>query len=264
MQISDVDFRNMLAELFDSDTPRFDSMCKIARDQLTPLVNKWCASNSILRDKGLEDEIIQKTSVRLMKYSITKFFYAQGADTPNTDPDEYCKWMFAIVKNVAKDEIKSAKAKSYADISELADFIPAEEEDYFAREDASHALERVVEAVVGLRVGVHKMLVWLLLVSASANSGAKNSVIISAIVKRYHGSSLNTLYSAVKTQFVLHPYLYLSATCKATIESALNRSCEGGTVGDSNLDCYFGQAEGKYCISDWVYKINLSVRRSFS
>lgn len=264
MQISDVDFRNMLSELFESETPRFDSMCKIARDQLTPLVTKWCASTPLLRDKGLEDEIIQKTSVRLMKYSLTKFFFAGGADTPNSNPHEFCKWMFAIVKNVAKDEIKSAKAKSYTDITELADFIPAEEEDYFAREDASCALERVVEAVVGLRVGVHKMLVWLLLVASSANSGAKNSVIISAIVKRYHGSSLNSIYSAVKTQFVLHPYLYLSGSCKATIERALGKSYGGGTVGESCLDCYFGQSEGKYCISDWIYKINLSVRRSFS
>ena len=87
MQISSVDFNSMMAELFEYDTPKFDSMCKIARDQLTPLVTKWCVTNPSLRDKGLEDEIIQKTSVRLIRYSLDKFFFAGGREEPNNDPE---------------------------------------------------------------------------------------------------------------------------------------------------------------------------------
>ena len=264
MQISSVDFNNMMTELFECEVPRFDSMCKIARDQLTPLVTRWCAGSQALRDKGIEDEIIQKTSVRLIKYSLTKFFYADGREEPNSSSEEFCKWMCAIAKNVARDEIKALKVKRYTDISELAELLPAEEEDYFAREDASRLLESLVEHVSSLRVGVHKMLVWLLLIAASANSGAKNSVIIAAIVKRYGAEPLDTLYRAVQSQFTLHPYLYLSPAGKASIALALGKPHGEGTVGQSCLNEYFGQSEGKYVISDWIYKINLSVRRSFS
>ena len=263
MQISSVDFNSMMAELFEYDTPKFDSMCKIARDQLTPLVTKWCVTNPSLRDKGLEDEIIQKTSVRLIRYSLDKFFFAGGREEPNNDPEQFCKWMCAIAKNVAKDEIKSLKSKRYSDITELSDFLPADEEDYFAREDASKILEGVIEAVVGRRIGVHKLLVWLLLIAASANNGAKNSVIIAAIVKKYGAEPLNKLYKGVQHQFTLHPYLYLASGTKATIALALSAPDGDKTVGETRLEEYFGRSEGKYVISDWIYKINLSVRRSF-
>ena len=100
MEISRNDFDVILTELFESDKVCFDSLCRVTSELLMPTVQYWCNTNPVLRNKNCEDDIVQDTELKVIKYSLTHFFFAGGRETPNRDPEQFNKWLFTVAKKI--------------------------------------------------------------------------------------------------------------------------------------------------------------------
>ena len=266
MEISRSDFDVILTELFESDKVCFDTLCRVTSELLIPTVQYWCNTNPVLRNKNCEDDIVQDTELKVIKYSLTHFFFAGGRETPNRDPEQFNKWLFTVAKNVMRDHVRSFSAKSYQDISDvehaLADDAPTADEE----RDVCAQLSEVIDAVINLRVGIHKILAWLLISIKILNSDGQRSKITDTVVSRFKDCPLFDMYLEIQREFLLYPDINLNAYQKTRIEKSLlaDTDRDGVQVGDLTFGSFFGSSEGKYTVSDWIYKINLSVRRSLS
>lgn len=266
MEISRNDFDVILKELFEGDKVCFDTLCRVTMELLTPTVEYWCKTNPVLYGKNCEDDIVQDTELKVLKYSLTNFFFAGGRAEPNRDPEQFNKWLFTVAKNVMRDHVRSFASKNYQDISALehalADDAPTEDEE----SEACAHLTNVIDKVINLRVGIHKILAWLLISIKTVNTDGNKTKITDAVVSRFRDCPLFDMYLEIQREFLLHPEINLNARQKTRIEKALLADADGDgvQVGDLTFGSFFGAAEGKYSVSDWIYKINLSVRRSLS
>ncbi len=266
MELSNKDFDIILSELFGTDTPCFDTLCARTVEVLRPTVEYWCSSNPILRNKCCEDDIIQDTELKVLKYSITHFFFAGGKTEPNNDRTQFNKWLFTVAKNVMRDYVQSYSARNHVSLADFEESLADEPDDIADNDEVCRELTRVVDAVINLRVGIHKILAWLLISLKIINTDGQRSKITDEVVDRFGIAVLFDMYIEVQNEFILHPVIWLATEQKTRIERSLlkDTGIPGKTVGDTTFGSYFGLAEGKYAVSDWIYKINLSVRRSFT
>lgn len=260
MRFKKEEFDKMLHELFVEKPARFDTLCDIVGREILPTVRSWCATDPALQGRYCEDDIVQDTTLKVIKYCVTGFFLRDGRTEPNNDMDEFCRWLFTVARNVKRDYSNSYRERILVDYDALEERVGDEiGEDHRAEELAS-----VFDIVFSLDMGVHKLLAWLAVSLTILAETDKRKVATEMVVDRFARKTLDQMWSYLLTQLGRYPSLKPTEAETATVRAALDARDELGIrIGDREFYTFFMAKGGKYSVSDWLHKINQLIKRRY-
>ncbi len=259
MRFTRAEFDEMLHQLFDTDEPCFDALCAISECELLPVIKGWCARDRALSGKNLEFDIMQDTQVRLMKYCITRFFLRGDREQPNDSPDEFCRWIRVVARNVARDYSEKQREYIHVDYYEMEERIG---DDMSDDDDLGDELRRVFDAVFTLKIAVYKLLAWLCVSVIILGETDSRSVATDTLVSRFGESTLDGLCDLFLREIAKYPALVPTDTTVLYLRALLDETDgDGVRLGDRPFSYFFMAKGGKYSVSDWIHKINLSIKR---
>ena len=262
MQFPEKLFQEAISDIFDRTPASFERLCTLSDALLRPTVTAWCMSSPALNGRCCEDDIIQEIQLRMIKYVIGDFFLRHG-DEPNRDSAQFRMWLFTVAKNTKVSYIRSVCRTSVTDIEPFTETIPSGDEfDNGDREDMSLTICRAISAVIGLRVGVHKILAWLTVSILVLNEDVKRSVATDFVANDLGSSTLYEMLDFLCRELTRHPYVRIAPEDMERLEELLREDCDGEPMGNRTFSDFFTSKGGNYSISDWIYKINKTIRRS--
>lgn len=257
MRFTQDEFNTMLNELFVEEPARYDTLCAIAMKHLQPIINGWCISFS-LSGGEYQFDVMQETLAKLMKTCVTHFFLRDGRTTPNTDIDQFCKWITTVARNVTMDVLKKLGKRSTVDIEPWAESIGSEEPERYLVED----IDAVFDAVIDFNMGVHKLLAWLCVSVVILNEADDRSDATEIVVERLGMATLDEMLEFLLRELRYYPALLPSDNQLARIRASLDEPDELGVrMGDRPFYTFFMAKGGKGSVSDWYHKINQLIRR---
>ena len=258
-QFTEQEFEKMISELTDESHPSFDTLCAIAEKTLRSRVRYWCATDSALAGKKLEDDIMQEIFLRLIKTTVTGFlFRKENNGEINNDPDGFKSFMFTVAERI---KIDTANAERKRD-SRTRGFIDGEEEkipdesgdggDEYRRERLAEAFNIVLES----DAGVYKVLTWLaqslFIIELDITKIRSNDAIISAFSEKTLFEMRDTVLEFAKKV----DWITVSDEQIKRINKALNAAAGDKRTGDIKYKDFFMKKGGKATISDWVNRMN--------
>jgi len=258
----------MLKELFEFEEPCFDSMCNLAECYLKPKIARWCGVYGISSHLLNISEIMQNVHLLLIRRSLDRFFFL-NREVPNTDYTEFIKWITVVGKNAVRKFAEKLRATQHESIYNYDYTVTEERDEISARieqEDASIKLAKIIDCVISLRAGVHKQLIWLLHCLQILITDTKRSLVIAQTVEEYHDKPLSELYKDVLKSFNEQSVVSLTEKQKLSISKMLDAKHEETDIAlkDVKLSEFFStetEKNGAYVVSDWIYKINISIRK---
>jgi len=261
MRFTPDEFQIALRELFVEEPACFDTLCVIAEKELMPAIRGWCADDNALRGRDCECDIMQDTLVRIIKYCITGFFLRDGRNSPNTDMQEFCRWIYTVARNVKRDYSNSYRERIIVDYSELEGRIGDELGEEFVGEE----LASVFDITFSLKMGVHKLLAWLAVSVVILNETDKRNVATEIVVNRFGKATLDEMLEFLLRELRRYPNLLPTDSELAGIRKLLDEPDELGVrTGDRPFYTFFMAKGGKYSVSDWLHKINQLIKRNYS
>lgn len=262
MKFAEEVYQKAFADVMDKEKADFGRLCVLVDALVRPTVTAWCMTTPILAGRCCEDDIIQEIHLRVIKYSVGDFFFR--GDTPNRDSTQFRMWLFTVAKRAKISYIRKIAKDQTSDLEPIAEIIPADDKPFEEadREDFSLALTKAVSAVISLRVGVHKQLAWLAVNFILLNQDIKRSAATELVVRNFGDKTLDELLQFCLYQISCHPYIKISPEDKDRLISLLNQTKGGVRVGDAVFRDFFTSKGENYSISDWICKINTTIRRS--
>lgn len=255
------EFNIAICELFNEEPACFDTLCEISERELMPSIRGWCAADNALRGREVEADIMQDTLVRIIKYCITGFFLRGERTEPNTDVNEFCRWIYTVARNVKRDYSNSYRERIIVDYSELEGRIGDEIGDDFVGEE----LASVFDVTFSLNMGVHKLLAWLAVSVVILNETDQRSVATEIVVDRLGNSTLDEMLEFLLSELRYYPALMPNENEVLGIRAMLDERDELGVrIGDRPFYTFFMAKGGKYSVSDWLHKINQLIKRNCS
>ena len=265
-RFSDDEFQKMVFEITTQEHPDYSMLCNIASKQLWPYIKRKCAGCASIRRRNAEEDVMQEIHCRLIKTCVTGFFLRCGSTSVNTDPDEFCKWMYTVARNIFLDY---ANMMNGIDLRtrpiEEGEEIPVTPQPIFDQdqEEVQDKLRRAFAIVIESDNSIYKILTWL----------AQCIVVLRADITRIQSNDIlidefseKTLYEMrdIITAFAKEvPWLLISETQLKRIDDALDKEFDAHRrVGEVQFKSFFMKKGGKGSISDWVNRMNgMIVRR---
>lgn len=265
-KFSNEEFDLMLSELFDNEQATFDTLCMIADKQLKTLVRKKCNEFSSISRRLEHEDVMQEVHIRLITRCVTGFFLRNGAAEPNRDPDEFCKWIYKVAKNVICDY-----GRKNASIDLRVRFWEEDEEygiidetifDEDALEDDRERLRKAFAIVLDADASIYKILVWIaqciVILSADVTKIQSNEILIN----EFSNKTLSEMRDIVIHASRLIKWLEFTPEQLERINSSLSQPfADGKTYGETTLSSFFMKQGGKKSISDWANRMNNLIKR---
>lgn len=265
-KFSDGEFNAMLCELFDSEQATFDTLCMIADKQLKPLVRKKCSEFSSISRRLEHEDVMQEVHIRLITRCVTGFFFRNGAEEPNRNPDEFCKWMYRVAKNVICDYgTKTAnidlRVRFWGEDEEygIIDDTIFEED---ILEDARERLKKAFAIVLDADASIYKTLVWIaqciVITRADVTKIQSNEILIN----EFSDKTLSEMRDIIIKASKLIRWMEFTSEQLERINSSLNQPFKDGkTYGETTLKSFFMKQGGKKSLSDWANRMNNLINR---
>ncbi len=250
----------ILHEIFAEEPARFDTLCVVIWRELLPTVRAWCAVDTALQGRNCEDDIVQDTIAKVIKYCVTGFFLRNGRTEPNTDIDEFCRWVYTVARNVKRDYSNASRERIIVDYNELEEKIG----DEIGESHESEELASVFDIVFSIDMGVHKLLAWLAVSVTILGETDKRKVATEMVVDRFARKTLYEMWEYLLIQLRHYPSLMPTENEIATVRIALDERDELGIrLGEREFYTFFMAKGGKYSVSDWLHKINQLIKRRY-
>ena len=260
MRFKREEFDKVLHELFVEQPARFDTLCDVVGREILPTVRSWCATDSALVGRNCEEDIVQDTIVKVIKYCITGFFLRNGRETPNDDMDEFCRWIYTVARNVKRDYSNSYRERLFVDYNELEERIG----DEIGEDHRKEELASVFDIVFSLDMGVHKLLAWLAVSVTILDETDKRMVATEMVVERFAKKTLDEMWAYTLKKLRDYPSLMPTESEIETVRAALDaRDGLGFRLGEREFYTFFMAKGGKYSVSDWLHKINQLIKRRY-
>ena len=111
---TDEEFEIMISEMTDKAHPSSDMLCSIAEKTLRSKVRYWCSTDSVLRGRRMEDDIMQDIFIRLIKTTVTHFLLRKDRNGEvNRNPDEFKSWIFKVAERIKIDTANALRNRDY-------------------------------------------------------------------------------------------------------------------------------------------------------
>lgn len=264
MLFTNEEFGVMVNELLYQEEVSFDMLCYIAEKSLKPTVIHWCQSDDSLRGRGYEEDILQEIYMRLMKTTVDYFLLRQGPDGPiNDNPQGFHSWMFKVAMNIKRDFSNRIRQHDFRtdELDEQSDIEWTDDE----RNEAERleTLKGAVSIVLESDAGVYKTLTWLaqfvFMLRHDVSKIKSNDMIVDA----FEHKTLNEMFQMIVDAAKSISWLEINEKQHRKIVEALNAQWDEDTVyGDVEYGTFFMKKGGKKSISDWVNRMNNTIRRS--
>lgn len=260
-------FDRMLHELFRQRPMSFDTLCEIAREELSKLVRDWCYRDKALGLQEAED-VMTDIQIRLIQTAVSGFFLRGGTEAVNDDPVGFLKWMTAVAKNVKNDA--ASRARRQKGMLSAVDPETVCDEEAFAdkiclSDEKTERLSLAFEIALTADTKVCKVLTWvaqnLFLYTLDGKSGQKP---VDAVLSAFQERSLFEMFSEILRASEQIPWLCISESQRERIFCQLCLPYENDTerrMGDVCYSEYFMKKGGKATISDWVNRMNNRIVR---
>ena len=257
---TDEEFEIMISELTDETHPSFNMLCSIAEKTLRPKVEYWCLTNSALRGRKMEDDIMQDVFIRLIKTTVTHFLVRKDRNGEvNRNPDEFKSWMFKVAERIKIDTAnalrsRDSKVREFEDWEEeqIPDKSYNKDEQLFQQETLAQAFKIVLES----DARIYKILTWL----------AQSLFIIEFDVTKIQSNDAIIMAFGEKTLFEMKDILFgfadkiewisIAPEQADRIDRALNTEVKNQRIGEMRYQDFFMKKGGKASISDWVNRMN--------
>ena len=260
MRFSAAEFDLMLYELLEADPPMFDTLCSIVEKELMPSIRGWCANDPALRGRYCEDEILNDTQHKIIITCITSFFLREGRTEPNRDMEQFCRWIYTIAHNTARDCASKYRECIIVDYDELQERITDDEAEEYLTED----IAAIFDLAMSFKNVIYKLLAWLCVAVIILKEADKRSVATEILVDRFANASLDSMLDFLISELRDYPELMLDASQEKKMRQALDEKDEEGVrIGDRPFSHFFMSKGGKYSVSDWIHRINHSIKENF-
>lgn len=271
MRFTRAEFDTMVEELLLSTPVSFNMLCVIAEKTLRPYVISLCANDEWLRGRCCEDDIMQEISVKLIKSTVSDFLKHAGAAEPfNDDPEGFGRWMFTVAKRKVIDFSRNVRSKScnMVDIEAVPPEKLAVDEFSDAEETETHRerLRQALSIVLEADVGVYKVLTWLaqfLFVLGDNKTKIESN---KQIIKDFENKTLYEMYAMLLNASQKLPWIVVTPEQRDRLMRALRKKRDGDiSYGDTTYRSFFmrynGEISGRKSISDWVNRMNGTIKQ---
>lgn len=268
MQFTREEFNTMVQEVLYTVPSRFDTLCQMAEITLRPLVTSWCKNEDVLKNRGLEEDLMQSIKLHLMKIVVHGFLRNDRSEgTYNDNPEGFAHWMCKVAKNYKRDYVNKLRNEGYRiDPNEPSEDIVAPASDWAKRQEQLQGLRYAFNVVLSSDIKVYKVLTWLAQVIFVVDKDMKHHKANALIVTVFENKTLNEMYHMLLTAADRVPWMTITQEQHRRIMTALCQPWdEELTYGEMPYSTFFmkcrGEVAAKKSVSDWINRVNGMVRR---
>ena len=266
MRFTREDFDTMVQEVLYTKPSKYDALCRMAEATLRPLVKGWCRNDATLRNRDLEDDLMQSLQLHLMKTVVHGFLkHSSIEEGYNDDPEGFEHWMMKVANNFKRDftnRIRRVDFRTVQDSEEaLVNVAASDGEDFAQRQEELQTLRRAFNIVMESDSRVYIVLTWLAQVIFIVEKGLAHHKANDLLVAAFENQTLNTMYRYIVDASSKIEWMHITPAQDCRIRAALNRPCADGlTYGEVKYKEFFmknrGEIDGKKSVSDWINRVN--------
>jgi len=267
---SQSEFDVMVDELLYREPISYDMLCCIADKVLRKNVSIWCSTDSCLRGRGYEEDIMQEIYLRLIKTTISKFLLKDGADgSVNNDPSGFGAWVYTVGQNIKNDfsnKVRGIDFKTENFDDSLEEKFVAPEQELDTTDEKQEQLKEAFSIILSANVNIYKVLTWLAQFVFVINEDITKIESNDEIVLMFEEKTLFQMYDMLLSFSKNITWIDITDSQNARILKALNETWNDDIVyGDVKYKEFFmkymGEKSGKKSISDWMYRMNSMIKR---
>lgn len=263
---TDEEFEIMISELTDEAHSSYVMLCTIAERVLKSKVRYWCATDSVLRGRGMEDDIMQDVFMRLIKTVNNGFLIREDHNWEiNRDPDGFKKWIVEVARNIKKDTADALRSGDYR----ARGFEDGEEglipdSQYDDDEEKSLQRERLAESfriVFDSDKKVYIVLTWLAQSLFMLEYDISKIKSTDFMVKTLSDKTLFEMRDIVLKFAKKIEWINISSEQLDRMNKALHSLYKDEMYGNCKYKDFYMKQGGKKSISDWVNRVNRMIER---
>lgn len=249
------EFNVIFNEVLDSNGACFDTLLTVCEKMLKGAVRRWCYSDSALRGRQYEEDIMQEIQIRLIKNCVTGFFNRNGE--PNYDPDGFKNWVFTVAINVKNDFAKKVRRIQFKETEESEGDEPYYDDSLLGSDKTFERLNNAFKIVIESDSKVYKVLTWVAQMIIIADSNVTKIESNEILIKRFEVMTLDAMLALIVAQSQTIPWLKLEDSQIERIKKRLDeKGSDGQRIGDKAYGDFFMKKGAKASISDWVNRMN--------
>ncbi len=264
MAFSNEEFDIMVDELLFQEIPSFDMLCSIVNKVFSSKVRYWCATEDCLKNRRLEEDLMQRIQMKFILVTITGFLKREDLNGEiNRDPDGFFSWMKTVANNTKRDFCNEIRNYDF-NTSELDDSIKDECTDSeITQKERIERLKEAVDIVFSSNINVYKTLTWMAQMIFIIGYGVSKKKSNIMILEAFENKTLFDMYKMIKLSSKYIPWLVIDGEKDVRIYKQLNKSWNENLVyGEVTYSTFFMKKGGVNTISDWVNRVNNMIRRA--
>lgn len=267
MEFTREEFETMVQEILYTTPSKYDALCRIATVTIGPLVPGWCRQEDILRNRGLEGDLMQSILLHLIKTVVHGFLLNdRTTGAYNDNPEGFAHWLTKVAKNHKRDYVnKLRRAEGHIDRYATTENMVAPMYSSAAKREQERVLRRAFNVVMDSDVRVYKVLTWLAAVLFMVEKEMKHHKANALVVTVFENKTLREMYDFILAASKQVPWMTITPQQHARIMKALEKpyngkGADGRTFGEMTYhECFMddrGEKSGKKSVSDWMYRMN--------
>lgn len=267
MNIDNNQFEQIKKELLVDQTAHFETTALVVGRMIAPQVDSFCRSNPCLfgQEKVLKEDVY----IHVRKKIVSQFFMGDEAKSKDIlkEVKYFCGWINAIVRNELTTHYRRAKREydHRVDLSEEEWAVLPDTDgvgDPMRNLVARETLNEVFNRVLATNFTPHKILAWMECYMNLYEWHMPMSGAIDLFCAAHSHSSIDELYYSVLQRVGGHSWFKADPVLLERMEKKLARKDQkSGTYGNKTFSDTFGVKKPQSAVSDWIYKINESIRQ---
>lgn len=255
------EFNKIIEELIYSKPACYDTLLYVSRRTLFGSVCKWCSTDSALRGRQYEEDIMQEIQIKLIKKCITDFF--KRNDELNYDPDGFKRWLFKVAVNAKNDFAKKARRIQFIESGELDEKIADNNnQDNIISDESLEKLNKAFKTVINADVRAYKVLTWLAQMIIIVNFNVTKIESNDIIEKKFDSMTLDSMLDLILVESKYISWLTLEQAQVDRLRKKLDKTnkATGKRMGDMRYSDFYMKKGAKASISDWINRMNNLIR----
>lgn len=265
--LTEEEFEQIIFELLETKPAKYDALCAAAAKLLTAPLRRKCAEMPALGQVCTYEDLLSETYIRLIKCAIPNFFLR--TETVNRDREGFCRWMYTVAGNICRDKIRysvSHEALSLEGESETEDAAPLQiadpsAEKPFAASEENAILAAAFETVLKMDMQVYKTITWVAQAVMILTEGVTKIESNDLLIQRFENMTLEAMWEEIRRAAKRLPWLRISDAAETRLRKIFDTKVNTIRYGDMRYGDFYMKKGAKASISDWVNRINASVRR---
>lgn len=268
MRFTREDFDTMVQEVLYTKPGRKDALCRIVELTIGPLVRTWCQREDVLRNRGLEGDLLHDILLHVMQRVVHGFLRNDRTTGDyNDDPEGFEHWLMRVANNYKRDFVNKLRREEFRTVGEESlERMSVPEEDPTKRQEYLQQVQEAFDVVLSADVRVYKVLTWLAQILFVVEGGLAHHEANAKVVTTFENMTLNQMYGHICAAARRVEWMVITPEQHARIMAALQKPWENGlTYGEATYQMFFqktdGEPNGKKSVSDWMNRMTERIKK---